>query len=225
MTVQRPMLPRRRYEVTHATIRRREFRFEPPLAGRPSAGGAAARSVRGQARRAEATLRHSSGEGGGMREQARRQYEVVMEKDVPMRTRDGVTLYADVWRPDEPGRYPVLLSRTPYGKDGASANPNGSSIFFARYGYVTIMQEVQKTVTAYAQKEGIAFVLTTRSKSSAKNARIEDDYTRSKELSLLYGAVKLDITEIIVKLLDAAHPKESELIAAKAAAKKKAGDK
>ncbi len=76
-----------------------------------------------------------------MRGQARRQYEIVMEKDVLMRTRDGVTLHADVWHPDEPGRYPVLLSRSPYGKDGASANPNGSSVFFARYGYVTIMQD------------------------------------------------------------------------------------
>ena len=76
-----------------------------------------------------------------MREQARRQYEIVMEKDVPMRTRDGVTLYADVWHPDEPGRYPVLLSRSPYGKDGASENRNGSSFFFAQYGYVTIMQD------------------------------------------------------------------------------------
>ena len=76
-----------------------------------------------------------------MREQARRQYEIAMEKDVPMRTRDGVTLYADVWHPDEPGRYPVLLSRSPYGKDGASANPNSSNALFARNGYVTIMQD------------------------------------------------------------------------------------
>ena len=55
--------------------------------------------------------------------------------------RDGVTLYADVWHPDEPGRYPVLLSRSPYGKDGASANPNSSNALFARNGYVTIMQD------------------------------------------------------------------------------------
>jgi len=34
-----------------------------------------------------------------------------------MKTRDGLTLYADIVRPDAPGRYPVLMSRTPYGKD------------------------------------------------------------------------------------------------------------
>ena len=90
-----------------------------------------------------------------MREQARRQYEIVMEKDVPMRTRDGVTLYADVWHPDEPGRYPALLSRSPYGKDGASANPNSSSVFFARYGYVTIMQDCRGRFTSEGEYDTI----------------------------------------------------------------------
>lgn len=57
-----------------------------------------------------------------MRERVRRQYKVVHEKNVPMKTRDGFTLYADVVRPDAPGRYPVLVSRTPYGKDAAMQN-------------------------------------------------------------------------------------------------------
>ena len=53
-----------------------------------------------------------------MREQTRRQYEVIHEKNVPMTTRDGITLYADVVRPDAPGKtFPALVSRTPYGKD------------------------------------------------------------------------------------------------------------
>ncbi|HVN89695.1 MAG TPA: CocE/NonD family hydrolase [Candidatus Binataceae bacterium] len=72
--------------------------------------------------------------------QARKTYRVVTEKDVPMKTRDGVTLYADVIRPDVPGRFPVLLSRTPYNKKG-SDDPNGASYLYARYGYITIMQD------------------------------------------------------------------------------------
>ena len=71
---------------------------------------------------------------------ANRQYRVVTEKDVPMVTRDGVTLYADIVRPDAPGRFPVLLSRTPYGK-GGSTDPNGPNTFFARYGYVSVTQD------------------------------------------------------------------------------------
>ena len=37
---------------------------------------------------------------------------------VPMR--DGVTLYADIYRPDRPGKFPVIVIRTPYGvqRDG-----------------------------------------------------------------------------------------------------------
>jgi putative CocE/NonD family hydrolase len=71
---------------------------------------------------------------------SRRQYRVVAETDVAMKTRDGVTLYADVVRPDAPGRFPVLLSRTPYGK-GGSTDPNGPNTFFARYGYVSVTQD------------------------------------------------------------------------------------
>jgi len=71
---------------------------------------------------------------------ARKEQRVVTETDVPMTTRDGVTLYADIVRPEAPGRYPVLLSRTPYGK-GGSNDPNGPNTFFARYGYVSITQD------------------------------------------------------------------------------------
>lgn len=45
---------------------------------------------------------------------SRKKYKVVTEKNVPMKTRDGITLYADVIHPDMEGRFPVLLSRTPY---------------------------------------------------------------------------------------------------------------
>ena len=41
-----------------------------------------------------------------------------IDKDVPMTTRDGVTLRADVYRPDAAGRFPILLSRLPYDKNG-----------------------------------------------------------------------------------------------------------
>ncbi|MHB8576557.1 MAG: CocE/NonD family hydrolase, partial [Dehalococcoidia bacterium] len=76
-----------------------------------------------------------------MIERGRRQYPVLTEKNVPMQTRDGVTLFADVYRPDAPGRFPVLVSRTPYGKDSAANNPNGSNQYFARYGYVSVFQD------------------------------------------------------------------------------------
>ena len=72
--------------------------------------------------------------------QIRPEYKVVTETNVPMKTRDGVTLFADVVRPDVPGRFPVLLSRTPYGKQGMD-DPNGPHHLFARYGYIAVMQD------------------------------------------------------------------------------------
>lgn len=45
------------------------------------------------------------------------EYEIVLEKDVPIATRDGTVLYADVYRPDAPGKFPVLVAHAPYHKD------------------------------------------------------------------------------------------------------------
>ena len=58
---------------------------------------------------------------------------------VPMR--DGVKLATDVFRPDAPGRHPVLVTRGPYGKDGYVNNPGHSIWFFAQHGYVVVSQD------------------------------------------------------------------------------------
>ena len=42
-----------------------------------------------------------------------------VEHGAAMTTRDGVVLRADIYRPAAEGKYPVLLERTPYNKDGA----------------------------------------------------------------------------------------------------------
>ena len=43
---------------------------------------------------------------------------IVVDQDVPVKMRDGVTLKADVYHPKADGKYPVLLERTPYDKSG-----------------------------------------------------------------------------------------------------------
>jgi uncharacterized protein len=70
----------------------------------------------------------------------RKKYKVATEKNVPMKTRDGVTLYADVIHPDMEGRFPVLLSRTPYSKKGLD-DPNGPNHLYARHGYISVIQD------------------------------------------------------------------------------------
>ncbi len=45
------------------------------------------------------------------------QYAVTYERNVEVKMRDGVTLKADIFRPQAEGKFPVLLQRTPYNKD------------------------------------------------------------------------------------------------------------
>lgn len=66
---------------------------------------------------------------------------MLIDKDVPMTTRDGVTLRADVYRPDAPGRHPVLLSRLPYDKNGRRRP--GDIDVFVEHGYVVIFQDTR----------------------------------------------------------------------------------
>ncbi|MEC9341270.1 MAG: CocE/NonD family hydrolase [Pseudomonadota bacterium] len=84
------------------------------------------------------------------------QYEMVVERDVPLQMRDGVTLRADVFRPDADGAFPGLLALSAYGKDCQScpipAQPINSWVFdhnveagdiefFVRRGYVYVIPD------------------------------------------------------------------------------------
>ena len=69
---------------------------------------------------------------------------VRVEQDVPTRMRDGTVLYSDLYRPDTPGRYPVILCRTPYNKDAFATRVDSlDPIRAAREGYAFIMQNVR----------------------------------------------------------------------------------
>jgi putative CocE/NonD family hydrolase len=46
-----------------------------------------------------------------------KQTKILVKKNVPCEMRDGVVLYADIYRPDREGTFPVLLTRLPYSKD------------------------------------------------------------------------------------------------------------
>ncbi|PKB71774.1 MAG: hypothetical protein BZY87_03960 [SAR202 cluster bacterium Io17-Chloro-G6] len=69
------------------------------------------------------------------------EFKVTLEQNVMVPMRDGVKLATDVFRPDAPGRFPVLVTRGPYGKDGYIGNPNHSIWFFAQNGYVVVSQD------------------------------------------------------------------------------------
>lgn len=54
----------------------------------------------------------------GLRPRTERKAGMIIEYDVPVPMRDGTIIYADVFRPDAPGKYPPLIGWGPYGKHG-----------------------------------------------------------------------------------------------------------
>ena len=65
------------------------------------------------------------------------------QKNIEITMRDGTILRHNMTRPDIDGKFPVLLERTPYNKEGGSENGVGSPEFFAARGYVVIIQDVR----------------------------------------------------------------------------------
>jgi len=68
---------------------------------------------------------------------------VTLERDVPCRMRDGVTLFADVYRPEAKGTHPVILMRLPYDKTGAENIAYSDPSWYARHGYLVVIQDVR----------------------------------------------------------------------------------
>ena len=79
--------------------------------------------------------------------------KVTREHNVMIPMRDGVRLAADIIRPDLPGRFPVLVTRGPYGKVGYVNNPSHANWFFAKHGYVVVNQDCR----ARFESEGDSF--------------------------------------------------------------------
>ena len=72
-------------------------------------------------------------------------FEVAVETDVRIPMSDGVRLAADVYRPAHggkpvDGRFPTLLTRTPYGKGDGKSN---EGMYYAARGYVVVANDVR----------------------------------------------------------------------------------
>ncbi|MCM3763733.1 CocE/NonD family hydrolase [Neobacillus niacini] len=70
--------------------------------------------------------------------------QIIVEKNVPCVMRDGVTLYGDIYRPNQEGKFPVLLTRLPYNKDlPFYSHRYLDTNRLVRNGYVVIIQDVR----------------------------------------------------------------------------------
>jgi putative CocE/NonD family hydrolase len=70
---------------------------------------------------------------------------VHVEFDAPARMRDGVTLRANVYRPNAPGPWPTLLTRTPYDKNNVQQHVwcGLDPVLTARQGFLVVIQDVR----------------------------------------------------------------------------------
>ena len=76
-------------------------------------------------------------------------YSVTFDYNVPIMMRDGVTTYADVFRPQVNGKVPALLERTPYDKS-SPANRTGTLdvVRAASHGFAVVVQDVRGRYTS-----------------------------------------------------------------------------
>ena len=71
-------------------------------------------------------------------------YEIIVRKNVMIVTRDRIQLATDIYLPGRggvlaPGRFPAILERTPYNKDGAE----GWASYFVPHGFAAVAQDVR----------------------------------------------------------------------------------
>jgi putative CocE/NonD family hydrolase len=69
------------------------------------------------------------------------QYKVLMEHNVPVKMRDGVCLSTDIYIPNAPGKFPTILSRTPYSNNDAGSVAQCK--WYAERGYAVVTQDVR----------------------------------------------------------------------------------
>jgi len=77
---------------------------------------------------------------GWSQEITRQGYKIIEELDVKVTMRDGIRLSTNIYRPDAPGRFPVLLMRSPYGNGGTG---NTEAAFAVSHGYVVVLQDTR----------------------------------------------------------------------------------
>lgn len=73
---------------------------------------------------------------------------VVIERDVPVKMRDGVILKADIHRPDSDGPYPVLVWLTPYGKHKQHFEK------YVQAGYIVVCEDARGRYASEGAWEG-----------------------------------------------------------------------
>lgn len=110
-----------------------------------------------------------------------------------MVTRDGTRLDAEIWRPDAPGRFPVLLTRQPYGRRIASTLVYAHPAWYAAHGYIVAIQDVRGTGTS----EGRFRLFANEEADGADSAAWAIDLPRSSGKLGMYGFSYQAVTQYL----------------------------
>lgn len=70
-------------------------------------------------------------------------YSVVVERNVPILMKDGITLYADVYHPKTKKTHPIIVARTPYGKVNKEHHYEDIGRLFSGQGIAFLIQDVR----------------------------------------------------------------------------------
>ena len=84
--------------------------------------------------------------------------DTIIQYDVPCLLHDGTVLRANVARPSGEGRWPVILVRTPYGKDSAVNWIYADVTSTPRKGFVVIVQDARQRGKSDGGAEYMPFV-------------------------------------------------------------------
>jgi putative CocE/NonD family hydrolase len=71
------------------------------------------------------------------------EYAVIVDRGVQIPMRDGVRLTADIYRPKSSEAFPVIVTRTPYGKRNPHHKYGFAGKLFATHGYIYLVQDVR----------------------------------------------------------------------------------
>jgi len=81
--------------------------------------------------------------------------DIIFERDVAVKLRDGTTIYTDIFRPVKDGKYPAIIAWSPYGKENDKPAPEGLQLsglqkfegpdpgFWVNQGYVILNPDIR----------------------------------------------------------------------------------
>ena len=76
--------------------------------------------------------------------------DVTGSRDLSLKLKDGVRLFSRVWTPAKNGPWPALLMRQPYGRQIASTVTYNHPSWWAKHGFLVVIQELVYVLVLHA---------------------------------------------------------------------------